>query len=245
MEIPHRAMESLELTNQLPRRNELEYVAGSRRPVLDGFRHTADGAVRICVEHNIHPDTVSYFSMVAAGAAAICFWLGGRHPWLLLLGPAFCYMRLWCNMLDGMVAHASGKASRRGEILNDLPDRVSDVLIFTGVAYSGLNCVAAGYWAAILALATAYIGVFGQAIGTRREFGGAMSKPWRMVTLHAGAWTTLALIWFGNGDIRWGGLTILDWTCAAIVGGCVQTIYVRLGRMMDTLHTQSSYKGKG
>ena len=51
-----------------------------------------------------------------------------------------------------MVALSSGKASPRGEILNDLPDRASDVLIFAGVAHSGLCHVTSGYWAAILAL---------------------------------------------------------------------------------------------
>ena len=67
-------------------------------------------------------------------------------------------------------ALASGKASPRGEILNDLPDRISDVLIFVGVGYSGLCESASGYWAAILALLTAYVGMFGQAVGVQREF---------------------------------------------------------------------------
>ena len=89
-------------------------------------------------------------------------------------------------MLDGMVAVAANKASRRGEILNDLPDRISDVIIFAGVAHSGLMNPIFGYWAAILAVLTAYVGLFGQALGVRREFGGVMSKPWRMVTLHIG-----------------------------------------------------------
>ena len=84
-------------------------------------------------------------------------------------------------MLDGMVALASGKASWRGEILNDLPDRISDVLIFAGVAHSGLMNPFFGYWAAIFALLTAYVGMLGQAVGVQREFSGLMSKPWRMV----------------------------------------------------------------
>jgi len=180
--------------------------------------------------------------MAAAGMAAICFWQAGAHPWLLLFGPAFCYLRLWCNMLDGMVALASGKASWRGEILNDLPDRISDVLIFAGVAHSGLNAVVSGYWAAILALITAYVGMFGQAVGVQREFGGLMSKPWRMVTLHLGAWITLGLIWWGDNAIRWGGLTILDWTCLLVVLGCVQTIWVRLNRIMHALRNKAARK---
>ena len=142
-------------------------------------------------------------------------------------------------MLDGMVALASGKASWRGEILNDLPDRISDVLIFAGVAHSGLNAVISGYWAAIFALLTAYVGTFGLAVGVQREFSGLMSKPWRMVTLHIGVWITFGLIRWHNGEIRFGNLTVLDWTCVLVVLGCVQTIVVRLRRIMAALQVKS------
>ena len=169
-----------------------DYAPTSRRPIAAAFRRTADGATRFCVRHEIHPDAVSYLSILAAIVAAICFWKSGKIRWLLVVAPLFCYLRLWFNMLDGMVAVAAGKASRRGEILNDLPDRVSDVIIFVGVAHSGLMNPIFGYWAAIAALLTAYVGLFGQALGVQREFGGIMSKPWRMVTLHVGAWATLA-----------------------------------------------------
>src|SRR6266852_3294897 len=107
----------------------------------------------------------------------------------------------------------------RGEILNDLPDRISDVLIFVGVAHSGLCAVIAGYWAAIFALLTAYVGMFGQAVGVQREFSGIMSKPWRMATLHIGAWITLAFIWRRGGNIHLGPLTVLDWTCIVVIVG--------------------------
>ena len=133
------------------------------------------------------------------------------------------------------MALESGKASWRGEILNDLPDRISDVLIFTGVAHSGLCAVISGYWAAILALLTAYVGMLGQAVGVQREFSGMMSKPWRMVTLHGGAWLTLALMWRAGGSIRLGGLTVLDWTCLTVVVGCLETIVVRLVRIFAGL----------
>ena len=96
-------------------------------------------------------------------------------------------------MLDGLVAFAAGKASRRGEILNDLPDRISDIVIFVGVAHSGLMNPLIGYWAAIFAVLTSYVGLFGQALGVQRQFGGIMSKPWRMVALHGGAWLTFFL----------------------------------------------------
>lgn len=221
-----------------------DYKPTSRRPIADAFRLTAHGAVRVCIRLGISADAISYFSMVAAGLAAICFWQAARYPWLLVLGPAFCYLRLWCNMLDGMVALASGKASLRGEILNDLPDRVSDVIIFAGVAHSGLAGMASGYWAAILAVMTAYVGLFGQAVGVQREFSGLMSKPWRMVTLHIGAWITLGIIWWGDGQIRWAGQSVLDWTCIVVIAGCMQTITVRLRRIMRALAQKKSSSAK-
>ena len=211
------------------------YEPTSRRPIAGVFRKTAHGATGFCVRVGIHPDAISYLSMVAAAGAGGCFLFSDRWPWLLLVGPLLCYARLWCNMLDGMVALAGGKASWRGEILNDLPDRISDVLIFVGVAHSGLCAQASGYWAAIMALLTAYVGMFGQAVRVQREFSGVMSKPWRMVTLHVGAWLTFGMMLRdGQGD-RLAGLTILDWTCIVIIGGCIQTVWVRLVRILRAL----------
>ena len=211
------------------------YEPTSRRPIADLFRRTAHMATALCLRWQIHPDAVSYASMGFALAAAVCFWKAGANAWLLLIAPLLCYLRLWCNMLDGMVALASGKASARGEILNDLPDRVSDVIIFAGVAHSGLLNPFLAYWAAIFALLTAYVGVLGQAVGVRREFGGVMSKPWRMVMLHLGAWITFACLFWNGGVARFGAMTVLDWTCALIVAGCLQTIAVRLRRTMAAL----------
>lgn len=215
------------------------YQPLSRRPIAGVFRRTAHSMVRLCVRLDIHPDLVSYTSLVAAAGAAVCFWLAHTVPALLLAGVILCYVRLWLNMLDGMVALASGKASRSGEIVNELPDRISDVLIFVGVAHSGLCHPLGGYWVAIFALLVAYVGTLGQAVGGQREFSGVMAKPWRMVTLHLGAWITLGLLWWGDGRIRYGGLTVLDWTHLVIVVGCVQTIWIRLVRIMRSLQARA------
>src|SRR3954469_13031457 len=215
-----------------------QYEPTSRRPIGESFRATAHFATRLCVDRNVHPDTISYASVVAAAIAALCFWKASHFPALLFLAPLFCYLRLWFNMLDGMVALASGKASWRGEILNDLPDRISDVVIFSGVAHSGWMNPFLGYWAAIFALLTAYVGMFGQAVGVQREFSGVMSKPWRMVVLHLGSWITLGCLLSNNGVV-WGNLTVLDWTCLIVIAGCLQTIAVRLKRIMAALREKS------
>jgi len=62
-----------------------------------------------------------------------------------------------------------------------------------------------------------------------------MSKPWRMVTLHIGAWVALGMLWWDKGAIFVGPLTVFDWTCLAVVAGCIQTIAVRLKRILAGL----------
>jgi phosphatidylglycerophosphate synthase len=214
------------------------YQAMSRRPIATAFRRTAEGATQLCVRWGIHPDAISYASILAAAVAAVCFWKSGQTPWFLIVAPLLCYLRLWFNMLDGMVALAARQASARGEILNDLPDRVSDVVIFAGVAHSGLMNPFLGYWAAIFAVLTAYVGIFGQAVGVQREFGGIMSKPWRMVALNLGAWATFACRCYDASIQSIAGFTIFDWTCLVVIAGCLQTIVVRLKRILAALQTK-------
>ncbi|HEY2930378.1 MAG TPA: CDP-alcohol phosphatidyltransferase family protein [Acidobacteriota bacterium] len=211
------------------------YRPRSRRPISDLVRRTARGAVRFCVAVGIHPDLISYTSILAASAAGVCFWQSQAMPSLLIAAVVFCYLRLWLNMLDGMVALASGTGSPAGEIVNELPDRLSDVITFAGVAHSGLCRPLGGYWSAIFALLVAYVGTLGQAVGAQREFSGVMSKPWRIVALHLGGWLTLGLLWWGSGQIIYAGLSVLDWTNLSIIFGCVETIGVRLIRIRRVL----------
>ena len=211
------------------------YQPASRRPIADLFRKTAHAAVRGAVRARIHPDVFSYLSIVSAAAAAWCFWRSRQTPVLLLAAIAFAFLRLWLNMFDGMVALAAGKASKRGEIINDLPDRASDVLIFAGVAHSGWCNPFVAYWVAIMAVIVAYVGLFGQAVGVQREFSGVMAKPWRIVVLAIGAIATYIALRTGK-PVLYGGWTIIDWANFLILAGCAQTIGVRLSRIFSALN---------
>ena len=210
------------------------YEPTSRRPIAGMFRRTAQGAVRVAVRAKIHPDVFSYASIVCAAIAAWLFWQSRTHPRYIVLAVAFALLRLWLNMFDGMVALEAGKASRKGEIVNDLPDRISDVLIFAGIAHSGWCNAYYAYWVAIASVLVAYVGLFGQAVGVQREFSGVMAKPWRIVVLSIGALITMFLVL--NGRPYWfGGLSVLDWTHFVILAGCAQTIIVRLRRIFRAL----------
>ena len=213
------------------------YAPTSRRPIANVFRRTAHVAVGWAVRARIHPDVFSYGSIVAAFLAAFLFWRSHETPMLIVPAIAFAFVRLWLNMFDGMVAIAAGKASKIGEIINDLPDRVSDVVIFAGVAHSGWCNPILAYWVAIFCVIVAYVGMIGQAMGVQREFSGWMAKPYRIVALSIGALATLAV---SVGGLKPAApLTILDWTLIVILIGCVQTIIVRLSRIFRALRAKS------
>jgi len=83
-------------------------------------------------------------------------------------------------MFDGMVAIASGKSSRLGELFNEVPDRVSDAATFIGLGYSAGGSPTAGYLAALAAVFTAYVRAMCKVAGAPQDYCGPMGKPHRI-----------------------------------------------------------------
>jgi hypothetical protein len=71
-----------------------DYQPAWRRPIAQAFRRTALAPVRWCVRLRIHPNQISYASIAASAAAAVCFWQAGAVPALLLPAVGSCYLRL-------------------------------------------------------------------------------------------------------------------------------------------------------
>ena len=210
------------------------YEIADRRPIANLFRTIANAPTNWCVKANIHPNTISYASIVASFGAMICFLFSAGATLPLLLGVGFCVLRLYFNMLDGMVAIAANKASATGEIANELPDRISDVLIFLGIGFSGLVNPHAAWLVAVLSLLVAYVGTLGSAAGAHRDFSGPMSKPWRMVALAVGV---VVHITAGHLNLAVVQRLGLNATLVFIALGCVVTILIRLKRIVAALRS--------
>jgi phosphatidylglycerophosphate synthase len=105
----------------------------------------------------------------------------------LFLTLCFIQGRLLCNLLDGMVAVEGGKKTKSGELYNEIPDRISDIIIFLGVGYSsryvGEYGLILGWSCSVLALMTAYIRTLGVASKAPNYFIGPMAKQHRMAAV--------------------------------------------------------------
>jgi phosphatidylglycerophosphate synthase len=166
---------------------EVPYQPTERRPIAARgwpiWQHTAKWLAR----RGVSPNGISLAGMgcgVAAGAAlaSTSYAPGWEHlGWLA--AAVLIQLRLLANLLDGMVAIESGRASPVGELYNEVPDRVSDTAILVGSGYAVGGDPVLGYLAACAALFTAYVRAMGKAAGTPQEYCGPMAKQQRMALL--------------------------------------------------------------
>ena len=156
-----------------------------RRPIAArswlASQATADWLVRRGVSAN-GISVAGMFAGLTAGAALAGTSLvdGFAERILWLTGGVLVVIRLLANMLDGMVAVGSGKASRVGELYNEVPDRVSDAAALIGLGYAAGGSPTLGFLAALAAVFTAYVRAMGKGARAGQEFAGPFAKPQRM-----------------------------------------------------------------
>jgi phosphatidylglycerophosphate synthase len=160
--------------------------APERRPIAAREHRWSIRLASQLAELGVSPNAISLSGMAAgilSGLAFACTPLTELNSVFFLVAAALMQMRLLANMLDGMVAVQTSRASALGELFNEVPDRVSDCAIFIGAGYAVGGIPELGYLAAIAALFTAYIRAEGKVAGAHQEFCGPLAKPQRMAVL--------------------------------------------------------------
>lgn len=179
----------------------------------------------------ILPNQISILGLIFAVIAAGCLLLSGRTDGglrvaLLVIAAVAMPLRLLCNMLDGMLAVEAGLQGPDGLIYNEIPDRLSDIVVLAAAGYSAPGIAWAhdlGWIAALSALLTAYVRTLGRAAGAREHFEGIMAKPRRMHVMIAAALLSALEPRFGwpSGSVLLAGL-------AVVTIGDIATIALRL-----------------
>jgi phosphatidylglycerophosphate synthase len=209
-----------------------------RRPIATRNRKWAQDATVWLASRNVSPDAISIAGMCACiiGGIALGVTSIADYRILWLIGALGAQLRLTANMLDGMVAIASSRTSKTGELYNEVPDRLSDAAVFIGAGYAWGGNVTLGYVATILAIFTAYVRAAGKIAGAPNEFCGPMAKQHRMlvITLIC-AYAAITprswqMITFNNSQIG-----VMTLGLVVIVVGCVITVVRRLSRIAHVL----------
>jgi phosphatidylglycerophosphate synthase len=170
--------------------------ATPRRELATRDARWAAALARWLGRRGMRPNGVSMagviWALVAAAAFALVPQAGSTAAriGLLVLAAASIQLRLLCNLLDGMLAIEGGFKSKTGDIYNEVPDRIADVVILVGAGYAVRDLpsgVTLGWTAAVLAVFTAYLRVFAGSLGLRQHFIGPMAKQHRMFALTVAA----------------------------------------------------------
>lgn len=215
---------------------QIDSQSVDRRPLKSRDSKFAARLAMFLARHQIAPNTISlssiFFSCVGGSALIISM---AHFPdvvraLLFLVCAVAVQLRLLCNLLDGMVAIEGGKSSRAGELFNDVPDRFADIILF--VCAGAIAGFWLGFFAAILAVLTAYIRVLGKSIGARSYFTGPMAKQHRMFVL------TLTCIASCAGAFWNLHRPIFQIALSIIIVGCLITIVRRLGRIGQDLESR-------
>jgi phosphatidylglycerophosphate synthase len=220
------------------RMSESAAQAIDRRPIATRNRKWAQASTAWLASRNVSPNAISIVGMCTCITAGLALGLTSiqynRVFWVIAaLGSQ---LRLTANMLDGMVALASGRASKTGELYNEIPDRVSDAAVFIGAGFAWGGNIALGYIATILAIFTAYVRAAGKIAGAPNEFCGPMAKQHRMLVM------TIACVYSTVVPRSWQVLQfhgveigVMSIALSVIIAGCLITVVRRLDRIAETL----------
>jgi phosphatidylglycerophosphate synthase len=202
-----------------------------RRPIRSRDARWAQATASFLAGLGIRPNQISLTSILAAavGALSLIFF---SPPWNAIGCICGVQVRLLCNLLDGMVAVEHGKQTQLGILYNELPDRVSDSMLLIAIGYaSGIPWL--GWLGALLAALSAYIRMFGAALGFAQDYRGPMAKQHRMALLTAGCLISIVEHFASRTSYS------LPITCGLITIGSLLTCWARIRALVPRLQGRS------
>lgn len=148
--------------------------------------------VRFLAALGVTANQVTLLACVASVALGLGLY---RYPdrALFALVPAWMFVRMAMNAIDGMLAREHNQSSRLGVFLNEICDVISDAaLLLPLVRIQPFEPIWVGVLI-VLAAVSEMTGVLGQTIGASRRYDGPMGKSDRALLLGAIClWTAIA-----------------------------------------------------
>jgi phosphatidylglycerophosphate synthase len=147
----------------------------------------------------VSPDAVTLAAIPIGGLAGVLLLASPTVPVALLAVPLLAALRLLVNLLDGALARRTGRVHPRGELYNELGDRLTDMAFLVPVAFlpgADRTTVLLGVAGAVFA---SFAGLAPRAAGGQRIYRGILSKPGRMILL-----AVFAVAVFVVGPEGWG-----------------------------------------
>lgn len=127
-------------------------------------------------KRNVTANQITIASIVLSLLIGLLFWSADYCSWFFLALPIGLLIRMALNALDGMMARTYNQTSKKGELLNEIGDVVSDVFVFFPLIKFLPENLYLIIIFIILSIINEMAGLMGKVVGTARLYDGPMGK---------------------------------------------------------------------
>ena len=149
------------------------------------FQNLLRPTMRILARVGFSPNRITLIAIIGSIAAGAAVSRAAAFPSLLLLLPAWLFLRMALNAIDGMMARELEMSTNVGAVLNELGDAVSDLGLYLPLALVYEPALWPVVAFSIGAVLTEFSGVLGRALGASRHYEGPMGKSDRAFVIGA------------------------------------------------------------
>ncbi|HCN51419.1 MAG TPA: CDP-alcohol phosphatidyltransferase family protein [Chryseobacterium sp.] len=134
-------------------------------------------------KNNITANQITISSILLSAVIGVLFWNANISKWFFLSLPIGLLIRMALNALDGMMARRFNQTSQLGEVLNEVGDIISDVIIFFPLLKFQPESLYLIVILIILSVINEFAGLMGKVVGKERRYDGPMGKSDRALIL--------------------------------------------------------------
>lgn len=131
----------------------------------------------------ITANQITISSILLSVIIGVLFWNADISKWFFLSLPIGLLLRMALNALDGMMARRFNQTSKLGEVLNEVGDIVSDVIIFFPLLKFQPESLYLIVIFIVLSIINEFAGLIGKIVGKERRYDGPMGKSDRALML--------------------------------------------------------------
>jgi CDP-diacylglycerol--glycerol-3-phosphate 3-phosphatidyltransferase/archaetidylinositol phosphate synthase len=175
------------------------------------------------VDIGLSPNIVSFLSLIFAINAGVFYYYSYTNPLFVLIAGLLVALNSFLDAMDGIMARHMQTASSKGDFLDHVIDRYSDIFVICSIFLAGHVQWQIGLAAIVGVLLTSYLGTQAQALDIGRYYGGIMGRADRLILIIAAS-----LIYFLYPSLIY-GFSVLGWVIVIIAVGshitAIQRIY--------------------
>ncbi|UKB80365.1 CDP-alcohol phosphatidyltransferase family protein [Chryseobacterium sp. MEBOG07] len=134
-------------------------------------------------KNNITANQITISSILLSMVIGVLFWNADLSKWFFLSLPIGLLLRMALNALDGMMARKFNQTSKLGEVLNEVGDIISDVIVFFPLLKFQPESLYLIVIFIVLSVINEFAGLIGKIVGKERRYDGPMGKSDRALIL--------------------------------------------------------------